>query len=123
MNQLRGLLAEHGIVIPKGIRYIRQIQLDQIAEVIRPLISMVLDEFYHLDKLAIQSDKAVQQRVNTHPVGQRLLAIPGFGPINALATLVNNPADYHNGRHYAAYLGLVPKQTRYRRTHPPTRGV
>lgn len=110
MNQLRGLLAEHGLVIPKGIRYIRQIQLDQIAEVMRPLISTVLDEFNHLDKLAIQSDKAVQQRVNAHPVGQRLLAIPGFGPINALTSLVNNPADYNNGRHYAAYLGLAPKQ-------------
>ena len=111
MNQLRGLLAEQGIVIPKGIRYIRRIQLDQVLEAIRSLICTVLDEFTQLDNWVIHSDKAVQQCVNTHPVGQRLLAIPGFGPINALTTLVNNPADYHNGRHYAAYLGLVPKQT------------
>ena len=44
---------------------------------------------------------------------QRLQGIEGVGQITALAivSLVgNNPHEFKNGRHFAAYLGLVPKQ-------------
>ena len=111
MNQLRGLLSEHGIVIPQGIRYIRRIEMEQIPDVMQPLMRTLLDEFKALDELARHNNQSVQKLVKAHPIGQRLLAIPGFGPINTLASLVINPCDYKNGRHYAAYLGLVPKQT------------
>ena len=110
-NQIRGLLCEHGILIPKGVRYIHQIDIDQIPDVMRSLLRTLLSEFEELDQYAKHSDQTVQQLVKAHPVGKRLLAIPGFGPINTLASLVINPSDYRNGRHYAAYLGLVPKQT------------
>ena len=46
-----------------------------------------------------------------HPMAQKLLCIPGIGPINTLACLILNPQEFRNGRHLAAYLGLVPRLT------------
>ena len=49
--------------------------------------------------------------MQAHPIARRLLCIPGIGPINALACLIINPQEFRNGRHLAAYLGLVPRLT------------
>ena len=110
-NQIRGLLLEHGVVIAKGIRHVRQLTLAGIPTVVEALLEELLCEFRLLDQLVNESDKRVREQVQSHPVGQRLLAIPGFGPVNVLASLVVNPSDYRNGRHYAAWLGLVPRQS------------
>jgi transposase len=110
-NQIRGLLYEHGIVINKGLRAIQQIQVDTIPEVIRPLMVELLCEYESTHHYVKASDQSVQRLVKAHPIGQRLLQIPGFGVMNGLAALIVNPSDFRNGRHYAAYLGLVPKQT------------
>ena len=110
-NQIRGLLLEHGVVIARGIRHLRQLTLTGIPAVVTGLLEELLSEFRLMDQLVNKSDKRVRERVQSHPVGQRLLAIPGFGPVNTLAALVVNPSDYRNGRHYAAWLGLVPRQS------------
>lgn len=110
-NQVRGLLYEHGITINKGIDHVLKLTPDSAPEAIRPVVAELLEEFRQLDRYVRDSDKAINRLVKAHPVGRKLLEIPGFGVINALAGLVVNPADFRNGRHYAAYLGLVPKQT------------
>jgi transposase len=47
-----------------------------------------------------------------HPVCQRLLTIPGIGPLTAPAFVaaVNDATHVKNGRQFAAWLGLVPRQ-------------
>lgn len=108
-NQIRGLLAEHGLVIHQGLKHIDQLRPGGVPAPIRPIMEDLLAEFNTLDALACQSHQQVRQTVKVHPLGERLLGIPGFGVVNALAALVVNPADFRHGRHYAAYLGLVPK--------------
>ena len=110
-NQIRGLLAEHGISLNKGLHHITQIQRAMLPQAIGPLIEQLLDEFQIIDQQVRAIHRQVELTVKAHPVGQRLLAIPGFGVMNALAGLVVNPGDFRNGRHYSAYLGLVPKLT------------
>lgn len=110
-NQIRGLLAEHGVIIVSGIRSVRQIDRDRIPNVIQPLIRSLLEELEEIDQRLEESEETVQRIVNEHPLGRHLLSIPGIGKLNALAMLVTNPLDYKNGRHFAAYLGLVPRQT------------
>lgn len=110
-NQVRGLLYEHGVTINKGIDHILKLKTETVPEVVRPVVTELLEEFRQLDQYVRESNKTINQLVKTHPVGQQLLAVPGFGAMNALAGLVVNPSDFRNGRHYAAYLGLVPKQT------------
>lgn len=48
----------------------------------------------------------------SNPVAKRLSSIPGLGPIAATAIVahVSDPHLFKNGREFAAYLGLVPKQ-------------
>ena len=49
---------------------------------------------------------------DTHPVCQRLLTVPGIGPLTATALMaaVSDAQVCKNGRQFAAWLGLVPKQ-------------
>jgi transposase len=48
----------------------------------------------------------------THPVCQRLMTIPGLGELTATALVaaVSDAAQFKNGRQFAAWLGLVPRQ-------------
>ncbi|MBD2816710.1 IS110 family transposase, partial [Xenorhabdus sp. Flor] len=45
-------------------------------------------------------------------VCQRLATIPGIGPViaTAIVSRVGNPGLFKNGRHFAAWLGLTPRQ-------------
>jgi transposase len=72
---------------------------------------------YHLElgqldtTLAYYQDK-LEVLAYTHPVCQRLLTIPGIGPLTATALMaaVGDAGVFQNGRQFAAWLGLVPKQ-------------
>jgi transposase len=48
----------------------------------------------------------------THPVCQRLVTIPGIGPLTATALIaaVSDASHFKNGRQFAAWAGLVPRQ-------------
>jgi transposase len=48
-----------------------------------------------------------------NPVSQRLATIPGIGPIiaTAIAATVPDPNVFRSGREFAAWLGLVPRQS------------
>src|SRR4029453_741760 len=47
-----------------------------------------------------------------HPVCQRLLTIPGIGPLTATALVaaVSDATHFKNGQQFAAWVGLVPRQ-------------
>jgi transposase len=62
-------------------------------------------------ELAYDQEK-LEALAHTHPVCQRLLTIPGIGPLTATALLaaVGDTQVFKNGRQFAAWLGLVPKQ-------------
>ena len=57
-------------------------------------------------------DEKLEALATTHPECQRLLTIPGIGPITATALIaaVGDVGVFKNGRQFAAWLGLVPKQ-------------
>jgi transposase len=45
------------------------------------------------------------------PVSQRLIAVPGIGPITAITLALSvEPRHFASGRHFAAWLGLTPKE-------------
>lgn len=118
-NQIRGLLAEYGIIIPKGIgniskhlpRIIGNNEGDFSGLMLGNLISLHEDFMYLNKKLAIYDEK-IDIVFKSNEVCQRLKKIPGVGRIGAtiLAAVLGNGAGFKNGRHFAAFLGLVPKQ-------------
>ena len=102
VNMIRGLLAEFGINIPKGLErallMARRIVVSQQA----------LD--IHVRLRQIDRDLLVWQRGND--VARRLMTIPGIGPVGAtaIAASVTDPHQFRSGRQFAAWLGLTPLQ-------------
>jgi|SRR5450631_4235224 transposase len=50
--------------------------------------------------------------MTTSPLCKKICAIDGVGPITATAIVaaVDNASEFKNGRHLAAWVGLVPRQ-------------
>ena len=119
VNQIRGQLLEYGIAIPKGISQVRS-QLAGILEDgeneltpwARAIFHALRHELYALDDKIKQADKQVKQLATEHPVCQRLMVIPGVGPMiaTALVSAIGDANNFKNGRELSAWLGLVPKQ-------------
>jgi transposase len=117
-NQIRGLLAEYGIVIAKGISHLEA--LPEILELHKNKLSRVsLDIFLQLHeqlKLYIKQvddyDKKIKQHAATDPRCIAVQEIEGVGPITASAIVatISDPNVFKNGREVSAWLGLVPKQ-------------
>src|ERR1700751_2224210 len=119
INLIRGLLAEFGIDIPKGLErallMARQI-VDgkspnvpiEAAKIVGTLSQQALDTYVRLRE--IDRDLAVWLRGND--VARRLMTIPGIGPVGAtaLAASVTDPHQFRSGRQFAAWLGLTPLQ-------------
>ena len=119
INEMRGLLAEYGIVCAKGVnRFLRWLGEDFAAAVesLSPLAQETFhslrDEFRALEARIAAVDQRIKAIFKTNPVCQRLATVPGVGPLIATALIasVAEPQRFKNGRQFAAYLGLVPRQ-------------
>jgi len=117
--EIRGLLAEYGIVLPKGIREIKRKLPDiisnaenQLTTFTREIMQNLLSELIEFNKKVNKYDTYIRHIHKAHPVVQRLTTIPGVGDLTATAILamVSDAKQFKNGREFAAYLGLVPKQ-------------
>jgi transposase len=119
VNEMRGLLAEYGIVLPQGLAKFRQALIStleaehmKLTPLGQELFHKLCGELGKLDaELAYYQDK-LEALAQAHPVCQRLLTIPGIGPLTATALIaaVGDAGVFKNGRQFAAWLGLVPKQ-------------
>jgi transposase len=118
-NQIRGILAEHGIVIARNIAKLRQ-NLTYMTEgdgnglssLVRALVGELKDELAELDQRIAAYDRRIRELYRNNELCQRLGKIEGVGPLSATALMaaVGNRQGFKNGRQFAAWLGLVPKQ-------------
>jgi len=118
-NQIRGLLAEYGIVIPKGLRHLGK-RIPEILEdgenglpgVFRQLLQRLGDHLKELDRQVNELEREIHLWHRASEASRRLAEIPGIGPItaSALVASVGDARSFANGRQLAAWLGLVPKQ-------------
>jgi len=119
INQLRGLLAEYGEVCPKKFAGIRK-QLPQILEdaenelsaVARNFIYRLYQDILRLYDEIDEIERTINNLVKDRKDYQKLITIPGVGPIVASTILasVNDPHGFKNGRQFAAWVGITPKQ-------------
>jgi transposase len=119
MNQLRAVLLERGIVIPKGRRKLEQhvaTILDdedvRLSPRMRSLVEDMRAEWGELDRRIEAFDDEFAAQAKTDPAARRLATIPGIGVLNATALVaaVGDAATFARGRDLAAWLGLVPRQ-------------
>ncbi len=119
INEMRGLLSEYGIVLPQGGTKFRPGLLPTLEQEQGKLTARGRAIFEHLyaewraleERLAYDNEQ-LEAICQAHPVCQRLLTIPGIGPLTATALVaaVNDATHFKNGRQLAAWLGLVPRQ-------------
>lgn len=119
VNQIRGLLAEYGVAIPRDISNLRR-AVGQIAEGVddglssffRGLVCDIRDELGEVDQRIAAYTQRIRELFRSNEMCQRIGKIEGIGPITATALVaaVGDRTCFKNGRQFAAWLGLVPKQ-------------
>ncbi len=117
-NAIRGHAAEFGLVAAKGPVKISELLQRAHAEeagvpaLAREMLSLLANQ---LDALEARLKALETQLVAWHrqdPVSQCLATQPGIGPIGAVsfALKVTDPQGFRSARHFAAWLGLTPKE-------------
>ena len=119
VNQIRGFLAEYGIVVERRVEKLRK-ALPLILEDtenglsvdFRMLLQSLQQDLINLDDRTGEMDKRIQQLASSNRVAKRLQQIPGIGPITATALVcaIGDAKQFKRGRDLAAWLGLTPRQ-------------
>jgi transposase len=119
MNQLRGLMAEFGIVVGEGPQHVAKLVaiLNDPADgrIPAPLHEALVALGQGLRGLALRIaalDRQILDWGRDNATYGHLLTIPGYGPIlaSAMAAMAVDPSAFRSGRGFAASLGLVPRQ-------------
>lgn len=117
-NQIHGFLLEFGVSLPVGALAITRLPslLDNLTGTLPPrLVSTLLRlhrRYGQLGEEIAQIEGELKLQLAEDEAGQRLMTIPGIGPITA-SSLLGIAGDVHafkRGRDFAASLGLVPRQ-------------
>jgi transposase len=119
INAIRGHLAEFGIVGPNrahNVRILTEMIEDQsdtrLPAVARYALQYLVDQLRETRLKLNQIDTQLVELASRIDECRRLMSIPGVGVVTstALVASMRDPKDFKSGRHFAAWLGLVPKQ-------------
>lgn len=118
-NQIRGLLAEYGIVSARGVNVLRK-RIPELLEdaenglsdFFRPLLAQCYEQLEEIDAHVEFYTQALKRHARQDEAVRRLQTLPGFGPIVASVfhSMVGDGQAFSKGRDVSAALGLVPKQ-------------
>ena len=118
-NQIRGLLAEYGLVAPQTLLALRAAIPDWLEDAengltdyFRSLLHGLWGDLLALDDRIKELDQKIEQLANGNEVTRRLQQLRGVGPMTATALVatVGTGEQYRKGRQMAAALGLTPRQ-------------
>jgi transposase len=116
INALRGHAVEFGIIAAKGTAQIgpllqRLADDEAVPAVARAMFVQMGEHIGALDQRIEALEAELLALHKADPTSQRLAAVPGIGPITAITlSLSVEPAHFASGRHFAAWLGLTPKE-------------
>jgi len=116
VNALRGHASEFGVIAAKGTGHVEGL-LERIAAdpaVPAPAQAMFVELGERIAELRTrlaELDARLARLHKANPLSQQLAAVPGIGPIGALTlALTVDASQFKSGRHFAAWLGLTPRQ-------------
>lgn len=120
-NQLRGLLSEYGIVMPEGVNHLHKTFREvigsteadnKLTEICKELLQMQYNLLLKVEEQIESYDQKLNAIVKSNEACQRIKEVEGIGIVTAVAVVsaMGNPHDFKNGRHFAAFVGLVPRQ-------------
>jgi transposase len=116
INAIRGHAAEFGVTGAKGTDSIAALQqliatTEAIPELAREVLARLYEQIESLDQKARELDRKLKVWHRGHEGSRRLASVPGIGPVIATAMMmkVPDPTVFRSARHFAAWLGLTPK--------------
>lgn len=117
-NQIRGLLAEFGVVIAKGLNHLEklpetlELHKDKLSFTSTEIFIQLHEQLKRYNEQVEHYDKKIKHHAATEPRCIAVQKIEGIGPITASAIVatISDPNVFKNGREVSAWLGLVPKQ-------------
>jgi transposase len=117
VNALRGHLAEFGITAARGTAKARELMSlvgtdERVPAIAREALLQLVEQIRDIERKIEAFDKQLLSLARQNEVCRQLITIPGIGPIaaTALVATVGNARSFTSGRHFAAWIGLVPKQ-------------
>ncbi|KVD02119.1 transposase [Burkholderia ubonensis] len=116
INQIHAFLLEFGISLPRGMAVMRRLPAVLEAQALPPRLVAVLERlqahFKYLDEQIGQVEHELLTQLHEDERSERLLEIPGIGPITAsvLMSELGDARQYGSARQFAASIGLVPRQ-------------
>jgi transposase len=115
-NAIRGYAAEFGITTAKGLDKIEPLLARLVQDESLPALACELFAIQGREYAQVQGElKAIEARLRAwhraNADSRRLAQIPGVGPIGATTLVMKtpDPGAFPSGRHFAAWLGLTPK--------------
>ena len=115
INRIRALLTEFGVVLSQSAEIVRR-QASSGAEALPVLARRMVEDLRShlslLDERISAYDREIETLARQSEPTRRLMRIRGIGPLTAQAIVatVGNARDFRNGRQFAAWLGLTPRQ-------------
>jgi transposase len=118
-NQIRSMFAEEGMVFSVSITHLRRSVAHAIGDprsaitpILRRLGGMYLEQLSALEGWLSNLNQQLHQIATERDDCKLLTSIPGIGPIVATAFVgtVGDPRQFKNGRQFAAWAGLTPRQ-------------
>jgi transposase len=120
VNQIRAFLLERGIAVRQGLRFLRHALPELLAnraDVPTPRMTHLIEglavDLHHLDARIDHVTREIETLAGNDQACQRLMTIPGIGPIiaSAMVATIGDGSAFRCGRDFGAWLGLVPRQT------------
>ena len=119
VNQIRGLLGEFGLVVPRGIGRLRR-ELPGILEdaengvpaLAREVLAGLVEQLREADLRISAYDRQIRVLAESSEPARRLMRMESIGAqtATALVATVGDPHVFKNGRSFAAWLGITPRQ-------------
>ncbi|WP_084584692.1 IS110 family transposase [Sphingomonas azotifigens] len=119
INAMRGHMAEFGVIVPSGTQNLNRL-MERISDPdaalpasVRVVLNILADQMVGLTKQLDAMEAQMRKRCREDADAARLITIPGVGIITACTVLASVPNihAFRSGRGFAAWLGLVPRQT------------
>lgn len=115
INRIRGLLADFGIVLPQRAAEVRRaavVLAEQLPILAREAITDLRAHLTHLDARIAHYEQELTSLNRVCEPARRIMTMPGIGPLtaSAITASVASGHEFSNGRQFAAWLGLVPRQ-------------
>ena len=119
INQTRGLLGEYGFIIPQGAGQVRlhlpaiiSDESNGLSALMRRNLTSLYETLCFLDRQINEQEQLLKTIAKENEACKRLMEIPGIGVITAtiLLSVAGVASNFKNGREFAAFLGLVPRQ-------------